>query len=73
MVIELGRRNDAYLAVVRLSMHTSLTEEQSKLFKNIQQRAVQTVAGNIPYYEKACDAFLRCLTCLHRLKDVLAS
>ena len=36
--------------------HTSLTQEQSKSLENVQRRAHQIIAGNIPY-EEACRLF----------------
>ena len=50
--------------------HTSLTKQQTTSLENIQRRALQIIAGNIPYGEACC---LFQLTSLSERRDSLCS
>jgi len=52
------------------ALHTSLTEHQSTSLENIQRRALQIIAGNIPCDEACC---LFKLTSLSERRDSLCS
>ena len=72
-----SKRYNFFLTVIRpvleyacSAWHTSLTKQQTTSLENIQRRALQIIAGNIPYGEACC---LFQLTSLSERRDSLCS